>query len=56
MAGWKDVLMDVLKLTDEVRRLNELTDKLTDRTVDIDKRVVRLETMVEMTQKRLPRR
>ncbi len=52
MAGWKDVLMDVLKLTDEVKRLNTLTDKLTDRTVDIDKRVVRLETMVEMSRKR----
>ncbi len=23
MAGWKDILMDVLKLTDEVKRLNQ---------------------------------
>ena len=50
MAGWKDILMDVLKLTDEVRQLNDLTGKLNDRTIDIDKRLVRLETMVEIAQ------
>ena len=55
MASWKDILLDVLKLTDEVKRLDSLTEKLSDRTLDIDKRVVRLETMVEMTQKKLPR-
>jgi len=50
MAGWKDILMDVLKLTDEVKQLNDLTAKLNDRTIDIDKRLVRLETMVEIAQ------
>ncbi|NOZ11228.1 MAG: hypothetical protein GXP09_09350 [Gammaproteobacteria bacterium] len=54
MAGWKDILMDMIRLTDEVKRLDELTEKLSDRTVEIDKRVVRLETMVEMSQKQLP--
>jgi len=54
MAGWKDILLDVLKLTDEVKRLDSLTEKLSDRTLDIDKRLVRLETMVEITQKKLP--
>ncbi len=54
MAGWKDILVDTLKLTDEVKRLNEKTEKLSDRTLDIDKRVVRLETMVELAQKNLP--
>ena len=54
MASWKDILMDVLKLTDEVKRLNEQTEKLSDRTVDMDKRLVRLETMVEISQKQLP--
>jgi predicted nucleic acid-binding Zn-ribbon protein len=53
-ASWKDILLDMLKLTDEVKRLNERTEKLSDRTLDIDKRLVRLETMVEMAQKRLP--
>lgn len=55
MAAWKDLLLDVLKLTDEVKRLNNATEKLSERTVDIDKRLVRLETMVEIgLQRRLP--
>lgn len=56
MTGWKDLLLDTLKLTDEVKRLNNNIEKLADRVVDIDKRVVRLETMVEIAsvqQKRL---
>ncbi len=57
MAGWKDMLLDVLKLTDEVKRLNASTEKLSERTIDLDKRLVRLETMVEMAQQpRLPDR
>ena len=50
MAGWKDVLLDVLTLTDEVKRLNSATEKLSERTIDMDKRLVRLETMVEVAQ------
>ena len=50
MAGWKEILLDTLKLTDEVQRLNTATLKLSDRTYDIDKRLVRLETMVELAQ------
>jgi hypothetical protein len=53
MAGWKDILLDVLKLTDEVKRLNVQTEKLSDRTIEIDKRVVRLETMFEIAQKQI---
>lgn len=56
MASWKDILLDVLKLTDEVKRLNKQTEKLSDRTIEIDKRVVRLETLVELSQKQLPRK
>ena len=55
MAGWKDILFDTLKLTDEVKRLNQQTEKLSERTIDIDKRLVRLETMVEISQKQLPK-
>jgi hypothetical protein len=56
MAGWKDILLDVLKLTDEVKRLNSTTEKLSERTIDMDKRLVRLETMVEVVQQqRLPK-
>ena len=53
-TSWKDILLDMLKLTDEIKRLNERTEKLSDRTLDIDKRLVRLETMVEISQRRLP--
>ena len=51
MAGWKDILFDVLKLTDEVKRLNRKTELLSERTIAIDKRVVRLETIVEIAEK-----
>ena len=57
MAGWKDLLVDVLSLTDEVKRLNNTTEKLSERTIDMDKRLVRLETMVEVAQaSKLPHR
>ncbi|MCP4625689.1 MAG: hypothetical protein GY850_19550 [bacterium] len=51
MAGWKDILFDVLKLTDEVKRLNQKTELLSERTITMDKRVVRLETIVEIAEK-----
>ncbi len=50
MGNWKDLLIDVLKLTDETKRLNEDIDKLQAHVMDIDKRVVRLETMVEVSR------
>lgn len=50
MAGWKELLIDVLKLTDETKRLNQDIDKLQSHVVDVDKRVVRLETLVEVAQ------
>ena len=48
MAGWKELLIDVLKLTDEVKRLNREVERLQDHVAVVDKRVVRLETMVEI--------
>jgi hypothetical protein len=51
MAGWKDILIDVLKLTDEVKRLNQKSELLSERTIAIDKRVVRLETIIEIVEK-----
>jgi len=50
MASWTEILMDIITLTDEVKRLNATTEKLSSRTIDIDKRLVRLETMVEVAQ------
>ncbi len=51
MAGWKDILIDVIKLTDEVKRLNQKSELLSERTILIDKRVVRLETIIEIAEK-----
>ena len=48
MAGWKELLLDVLKLTDEVKRLNRDIERLESHVSNVDKRVVRLETMVEI--------
>ncbi len=50
MAGWKDLLIDVLKLTDETKRLNKDIDRLQAHVVEVDKRVVRLETLVEVSK------
>lgn len=50
MAVWKELLLDMLKLTDEVKRLNKDIDRLEDHVVDVDKRVVRLETLVEVAK------
>lgn len=48
--SWKDLLIDMLKLTDEVKRLNQDIDRLQAHVVDVDKRVVRLETLVEVAK------
>ena len=54
MSGWKDILLDTLKLTDEVKRLNRDIERLETHVVGVDKRVVRLETMAELGLKKLP--
>ena len=57
MAGWKELLLDTLKLTDEMKRLNRDIERLDQHVVDVDKRMVRLETMVELAQyQKLPRK
>lgn len=43
------VLKDVILLTEAVKQLNKSTEKLTDKVEGIDKRLVRIETMAEMT-------
>ena len=50
MSGWKELLLDMLKLTDEVKRLNKDIERLEDHVVDVDKRVVRVETLVEVVK------
>jgi len=57
MSGWKELLVDTLKLTDEVKRLNRDIERLENHVVDVDKRVVRLETMVEVAKiRQLPKK
>jgi len=51
MAGWKDMLIDVITLTDEVKRLNQQSELLSERTISLEKRVVRLETIIEIAEK-----
>lgn len=46
--GWAEFLIDVIKLSEEVKRINNVQDRLQASVAGIDKRVVRLETMVEM--------
>ena len=50
MAGWKDMLLDVLRLTDEVKRMNRDIDRVESTLSNVDRRVVRLETLVEVAQ------
>ncbi|OEU62816.1 MAG: hypothetical protein BA867_14810 [Desulfobacterales bacterium S5133MH16] len=50
MGTWKDLLIDILKLTDEVKRLNKSVERLDLYSVGMDKRIVRLETIVEIAK------
>lgn len=45
-----NILKDSVKLTDSVERLNKAVAGLTDDVQTIDKRLVRLETLVEVAQ------
>jgi len=51
MGGWKDLFLDMLRLTEEVKRLNRSVERLDTFTMNITERVVRLETLAEMAQK-----
>ena len=50
MTSWKDMLLDVLRLTDEVKRMNRDIGRVESTLLNVDKRVVRLETLVEVAQ------
>ncbi len=50
MAGWKELLIDILKLTDEVKRLNDSIARLEAQALDTNSRLVRLETLVEVSK------
>lgn len=46
------VLKDVLRMRDDLDRLSKNVDKLADAANELDKRLVRIETMVEIAEKR----
>ncbi|TLY46712.1 MAG: hypothetical protein E6K53_17300 [Gammaproteobacteria bacterium] len=46
------VLKDVLRMRDDLDRLSKSVDKLATAANDIDKRLIRIETMVEIAEKR----
>lgn len=48
------VLKDVLRMRDDLDRLSKNVDKLADVANDLDKRLVRIETMVEIASRRAP--
>ncbi len=48
------VLKDVLRMRDDLDRLSKNVDKLADVADDLDKRLVRIETMVEIASRRSP--
>jgi len=50
MSGWKELLLDTLRLTDEVKHMNQDIQRVESTMIDIDKRVVRLETLVEVAK------
>ena len=49
MSGLKELLINLIKLTDEVQKINQVQDRMQAVLTDVDKRVVRLETIVEIT-------
>ena len=52
LADAISVLKDVLRMRDDLDRLSKNVDKLADVPNDLDKRVVRIETMVEIASRR----
>lgn len=60
MASWKDILVDVLTLTDETKKLNRDIERVESLLTDVDRRLIRVETVVDIaalqTGKILPKR
>jgi hypothetical protein len=52
LADAISVLKDVLRMRDDLDRLSKNVDKLADVANDLDKRMIRIETMVEIASRR----
>ncbi len=48
MASWKDILVDVLTLTDETKKLNKDIERVETLLTDVDRRLIRVETVVNI--------
>jgi hypothetical protein len=49
MSSWKDLIVNTIKLSEDVKRLNEETKKIDSDLNGVDKRLVRIEALVEFT-------
>ena len=47
MAGWTDMLMNILKLTDEVQRMNKDIGRVEDKLSSMNDRLIRVETRLD---------
>jgi hypothetical protein len=47
MASWTDMLMNILKLTDEVKRMNRDIERVETTITNINERVIRVETRLD---------
>ena len=50
MSNWKDLIINTIKLSEDVKRLNKETRKLDTDLNSVDRRLVRIETLVEIAQ------
>jgi DNA invertase Pin-like site-specific DNA recombinase len=55
LADAVGVIKDVLRMRDDLDRLSKNVDKLATVVNEIDKRLIRIETMVELAEKRSAR-
>lgn len=47
MAGWTDMLMNILKLTDEVKRMNKDIGRVEEKLSGMNDRLIRVETRLD---------
>ncbi|SMM98651.1 hypothetical protein SPONN_2690 [uncultured Candidatus Thioglobus sp.] len=48
MISWKSILLDTIKLSDEVKRLNNQNEKMTDKVNEMDIRLSKIEERLKV--------
>ncbi len=59
MSVWAELksnLRKIILMEDRIARLSDALDSLTDQALDHEKRLIRIETMIEMAQQNMPAR